>query len=102
MNDELIFGESSGMVEIVLSRKQRDVLLENIEVEAEVRAAIDSAKETGERFAVMLHEEDWEALAGDLSVMSNHTRDQSLQRSLDDLIETIEDALLFDEEEEDE
>ncbi len=102
MNDELNFGETSGMVEVLLSRKQRNVLTDSIEIEPGVRAAIEGAKEAGGRFSIMLQEEDWEALAGDLSVLANHTGDRSLQRNLDELIETIEDALLFDEDEEDE
>ncbi len=101
MNDELNFGDPSGTVEIVLSHKQRDLLAGSIAIEPEVRAAIDAAKEAGGGLSVLLPEEEWEALAGDLSVLANHTRDGALQRRLDDLIETIEDALLFDEDEED-
>lgn len=50
----------------------------------------------GRRFAVTLEEEDWEELAGLLSVTSNRARNAEKQKLLDALIERIEDALLVD------
>ena len=56
----------------------------------------------GKRFAVALDEEDWEELAGLLSVTSNRARDPEKQKLLDALIERIEDALLVDPEDDEE
>ncbi|MEW5763342.1 MAG: hypothetical protein ACOYXN_06170 [Acidobacteriota bacterium] len=56
----------------------------------------------GKRFAVALEEEEWEEIAGLLSVTSNRARDPEKQKLLDALIERIEDALLVDPEDDEE
>lgn len=56
----------------------------------------------GRRFVVTLEEEDWEELAGLLSVRSNRARSAEKQKLLDALIERIEDALLVDPEDDEE
>lgn len=101
MNEDSDRQEEGSVVEIPLSKDQRDMVLEHMSADAQVEGALKGADEEGRRLIVRLEEEDWEAIAGDLSVAANHTEDRTLQRKLDALIETIEDALLFDEEEED-
>ncbi|MEJ2421742.1 MAG: hypothetical protein P8018_08525 [Acidobacteriota bacterium] len=67
---------------------------EALGVQSDLAAA---SKDTEGRIVSFLSE-DWEEIAGFLSVQANRTRDKKRQQELDGLIEKIEDAILLEEE----
>ena len=99
MKDDSNRFDGTGTLEILLTASQRALILDRASPDPAAAKVLRGVAGTGTRVAVKLLDEDWEAIAGDLSVVANHTKDRSLQSKLDALIETIEDALLFDEEE---
>lgn len=92
--------EAKASVGLTLTEREKAILegaARELGLDREVR---DGLSRKGKGFTLVLDEENWEELAGYLSVEANRTGDASLQRTLDALIERIEDALLFDPDEE--
>jgi hypothetical protein len=90
-----------GMMGLVLTEAQTALVRRALKAVTLAAPSLESPPKAKGGFAVTLSEEDWEEVAGWLTRQALSVKDQRKQRGFDALIEKIEDALLFDPEEDD-
>ncbi|MGC8723336.1 MAG: hypothetical protein ACP5VF_05640 [Acidobacteriota bacterium] len=96
--DETEVPQEPPKLEMELTPRERDTLLREAGEELGIADELRAVAVRGGKLLVAFSEEDWEEIAGYLSVQANRATDPTRIQRLDALIELIEDFLLQPEE----